>query len=77
MKTMLGVPCPDTSVAFASDHMYVAPPPASGTDAEPVAPGQTRSLVVIVAESGAPAMAVDTSTLRRQFVEIRVASTAK
>src|ERR1041385_3128107 len=52
-KTMLGVPWPETSEPFCTAQKYLAPAPASGTEAVPFACGQTLPPVVFAAEGGA------------------------
>jgi hypothetical protein len=48
---MLRVPAPDVIVPFAIDHVYVAPPPPLGTDAEfPVESAQRVTGAVITAD---------------------------
>lgn len=50
VKVMLRDPAPEVSVPLTMDHEYVAPSPASGTDATPAAPAQSTPGAATAAE---------------------------
>jgi hypothetical protein len=53
LKMTDGVPCPETSVPFVTDHVYVAPAPALGTEADPVVEfGMQRLGGAVIAADG-------------------------
>jgi hypothetical protein len=68
-KTMLRLPCPDVRTPFAIVQAYVAPGPASGTDATiPVVPGATGLGTSIAADVAGPGGTVTVAEPMPTFV---------